>query len=200
MGGHRYGTSWSELPARLAVVVLALLQAVSALPVEAETSPVPASAPSLAPECVSSPLVVNARPVGLDDPRTGRRPHAVVQLRQDTLAGDHLNLVGFQSRLKWGEQERVFRLIPGLEQARFVRLGQVHRNTYVDAPRLLLETYQTRKDPGLFLAPFGLGVRGRQPIVGQVYRVLAFHGVAPPPRLVQVGAVGDGQQPAARVP
>src|SRR5204862_80886 len=93
-------------------------------------------------------------------PRTGRRPHAVVQLRQDTLAGDHLNLVGFQSRMKWGEQERVFRTIPGLEHAAFVRLGQVHRNTYVDAPRVIEATYRTRKDRSLFLAGQVAGVEG----------------------------------------
>ena len=70
------------------------------------------------------------KPVGLVDPRTGRFPYAVVQLRQDTLAGDHFSLVGFQTQLKWGEQARVLRMIPGLEQAEFVRFGMVHRNTY----------------------------------------------------------------------
>ena len=77
------------------------------------------------------------KPVGLDDPRTGRWPHAVVQLRQDTLAGDHYNLVGFQTRLKWGAQQEVFRLIPGLEGATFARFGSIHRNTYVQAPKVL---------------------------------------------------------------
>jgi methylenetetrahydrofolate--tRNA-(uracil-5-)-methyltransferase len=100
------------------------------------------------------------KPVGLADPRTGREPYAVVQLRRDSLAGDHLNLVGFQSRLKWGEQERVFRLVPALARARFVRLGQVHRNTYVDAPRLLRPTFQLRSDPALFLAGQLAGVEG----------------------------------------
>ena len=100
------------------------------------------------------------KPVGLCDPRTGKQPHAVVQLRRDTLAGDHLNLVGFQSRLRWPEQERVFRLIPGLERARFVRLGQVHRNTYIDAPRVILPTYQTRADRELFFAGQLAGVEG----------------------------------------
>ena len=74
------------------------------------------------------------KPVGLVDPRTGRRPYAVVQLRQDNLAGDHFSLVGFQTQLKWGEQARVLRLIPGLEQAEFVRFGMVHRNTYINGP------------------------------------------------------------------
>ena len=100
------------------------------------------------------------KPVGLPDPRTGRIPYAVVQLRRDTLAGDHMNLVGFQSRMKWPEQERIFRTLPGLAEARFVRLGQVHRNTYVDAPRVLLPTWQTRSDPRLFFAGQLAGVEG----------------------------------------
>src|SRR5205085_11589825 len=74
------------------------------------------------------------KPVGLVDPRTGRAPYAVVQLRQDNLAGDHFSLVGFQTQIKWGEQARVLRMIPGLEQAEFVRFGMVHRNTYVNGP------------------------------------------------------------------
>ncbi|MGD8819812.1 MAG: methylenetetrahydrofolate--tRNA-(uracil(54)-C(5))-methyltransferase (FADH(2)-oxidizing) TrmFO, partial [Anaerolineae bacterium] len=77
------------------------------------------------------------RPVGLTDPRTGRWPYAVVQLRQDNQAGTLYNMVGFQTNLKWGEQERVFRLIPGLEQAEFVRFGQMHRNTFINSPTLL---------------------------------------------------------------
>ena len=77
------------------------------------------------------------KPVGLIDPRTGREPYAVVQLRQDNLAGDHFSLVGFQTQIKWGEQARVLRLIPGLEQAEFVRFGMVHRNTYVNGPTVL---------------------------------------------------------------
>ena len=77
------------------------------------------------------------KPVGLTDPLTGRRPYAVVQLRQDNLAGTLYNLVGFQTNLRWNEQARVFRLIPGLEKAEFVRFGQMHRNTYIDSPRLL---------------------------------------------------------------
>ena len=84
------------------------------------------------------------KPVGLDDPRTGRQPYAVVQLRQDTLAGDHFSLVGFQTQLKWGEQARVLRMIPGLEQAEFVRFGMVHRNTYINGPTVLLPTWQTQ--------------------------------------------------------
>ena len=79
------------------------------------------------------------KPVGLVDPRTGRTPYAAVQLRQDNLAGDHFSLVGFQTQLKWGEQARVLRLIPGLEQAEFARFGMVHRNTYINAPTVLLK-------------------------------------------------------------
>jgi methylenetetrahydrofolate--tRNA-(uracil-5-)-methyltransferase len=92
------------------------------------------------------------RPVGLTDPRTGKRPHAVVQLRQDDLAGTLYNMVGFQTNLRWGDQERVFRLIPGLENAEFVRFGQMHRNTFINSPTLLDATLQFREDPGLFFA------------------------------------------------
>ena len=100
------------------------------------------------------------KPVGLVDPRTGREPYAAVQLRQDNLAGDHFSLVGFQTQLKWGEQARVLRLIPGLEQAEFVRYGMVHRNTYVNGPRVLAETWQVRARPSLFLAGQMSGVEG----------------------------------------
>jgi methylenetetrahydrofolate--tRNA-(uracil-5-)-methyltransferase len=92
------------------------------------------------------------RPVGLTDPRAGGRPHAVVQLRQDDLAGTLYNMVGFQTNLRWGEQERVFRLIPGLERAEFVRFGQMHRNTFVNSPTLLDATLELREHPGLFFA------------------------------------------------
>src|SRR5213592_4567988 len=84
------------------------------------------------------------KPVGLTDPRTGREPYAVVQLRQDNLAGDHFSLVGFQTQIKWGDQARVLRMIPGLEQAEFVRFGMVHRNTYVNGPTVLADTWQVR--------------------------------------------------------
>lgn len=92
------------------------------------------------------------RPVGLIDPRTGQQPYAVVQLRQDDAAGTLYNLVGFQTNLKWGEQERVFRLIPGLEKAEFVRYGQMHRNTFINSPKLLLPTLQFKHRPDLFFA------------------------------------------------
>jgi len=100
------------------------------------------------------------KPMGLDDPRTGRWPHAVVQLRQDTLAGDHFNLVGFQTRLKWGAQKDVFRLIPGLGTAEFVRFGSIHRNTYVQAPRILDATLAVKSVPGLWIAGQLSGVEG----------------------------------------
>lgn len=100
------------------------------------------------------------KPVGLVDPRTGRTPYAVVQLRQDNLAGDHYSLVGFQTQLKWGEQARVLRLVPGLEEAEFVRFGLVHRNTYINGPRVLRETWQTRMRPDLFFAGQMSGVEG----------------------------------------
>ena len=100
------------------------------------------------------------KPVGLTDPRTGRRAHAVVQLRQDNLAGEHYSMVGFQTRLRWPEQKRVFRLIPGLEGAEFVRLGQVHRNCYINAPTVLGPDLQARGRPGLFFAGQISGVEG----------------------------------------
>jgi methylenetetrahydrofolate--tRNA-(uracil-5-)-methyltransferase len=100
------------------------------------------------------------KPVGLVDSRTGRQPYAVVQLRQDNIAGDHYSLVGFQTQLKWGEQERVLRLIPGLEHAEFVRFGMVHRNTYVNGPAVLTDTWQVRTRPALFLAGQMSGVEG----------------------------------------
>ena len=100
------------------------------------------------------------RPVGLVDPRTGRRPHAVVQLRQDNLAGSLYNLVGFQTNLKFHEQRRVFRLIPGLESAEFVRYGQMHRNTFIYSPTLLSPTLQFRGRQNLFFAGQITGVEG----------------------------------------
>lgn len=100
------------------------------------------------------------KPVGLIDPRTGREPFAVVQLRQEDKEGTLYNLVGFQTRLKQGEQKRVFSMIPGLEKAEFVRWGSVHRNTFIDAPRLLTDRLELRKVPGLFFAGQITGVEG----------------------------------------
>lgn len=100
------------------------------------------------------------KPVGLNDPRTGERPFAVVQLRQDNAAATLFNLVGFQTHLKWGEQRRVFQMIPGLEQAEFVRYGVMHRNTYINSPTSLLPTYQAKKRSDLFFAGQMTGVEG----------------------------------------
>lgn len=100
------------------------------------------------------------RPVGLRNPHTGQRPHAVLQLRQDNLAGTLYNLVGFQTNLRWGEQRRVFRMIPGLAQAEFMRYGMMHRNTYINAPTLLEPTMQFRARPDLFFAGQITGVEG----------------------------------------
>jgi len=106
------------------------------------------------------------RPVGLTDPRTGKWPYAVVQLRQDNLAGTLYNMVGFQTNLRYGEQERVFRLIPGLERAEFVRHGQMHRNTFINAPLLLEPTMGFGSRPGLFFAGQITGVEGYVGSVG----------------------------------
>jgi methylenetetrahydrofolate--tRNA-(uracil-5-)-methyltransferase len=100
------------------------------------------------------------KPVGLDDPRTGRWPYAVVQLRQETQRADSYNLVGFQNHMKFGEQKRVLRLIPGLENAEFLRYGQMHRNTYVNGPELLTDTLQLKSDPRVFFAGQISGVEG----------------------------------------
>ncbi len=100
------------------------------------------------------------RPVGLKDPRTGRRPYAVVQLRQDNLAGNLYNMVGFQTNLKYPEQKRVFRLIPGLEHAEFYRYGQMHRNTFIASPKVLLPSLQTASRADLFFAGQLTGMEG----------------------------------------
>jgi methylenetetrahydrofolate--tRNA-(uracil-5-)-methyltransferase len=100
------------------------------------------------------------KPVGLKDPRTGRMPYAVVQLRQENLRADSYNLVGFQNHLKFGEQARVLRLIPGLENARFLRYGQIHRNTYINGPVLLRETLQMKAHPRVLFAGQICGVEG----------------------------------------
>jgi methylenetetrahydrofolate--tRNA-(uracil-5-)-methyltransferase len=100
------------------------------------------------------------RPVGLRDPRTGRRPYAVVQLRQDNVAGTLYNMVGFQTNIRWGAQEEVLRLIPGLQNAEFVRMGQMHRNTFINSPTLLQPTLQFRTRPDLFFAGQITGTEG----------------------------------------
>ena len=137
------------------------------------------------------------KPVGLADPRTGREAYAVVQLRQDTLAGDHYSLVGFQTQMKWGEQARVLRLIPGLEQAEFVRYGMIHRNTYIIGPTVLQPTWQTRTCDHVFFAGQISGVEGYVEsaasglIAGRNAAALAS-GRPPsaPPRETAIGALG----------
>ncbi len=135
------------------------------------------------------------KPVGLTDPRTGRRPHAVVQLRPEDAAATAYNLVGFQTRMTWPEQARVLRTIPGLEQAEFLRYGSVHRNTFVDAPRVLDERMQLRARPGVFLAGQITGVEGYVEscacgfVCGvMLAQTLHGHAPAPPPRTTALGA------------
>ena len=137
------------------------------------------------------------KPAGLTDPRTGRWPYAVVQLRQDTLAGDHYSLVGFQTQLKWGEQARVLRMIPGLERAEFVRFGMIHRNTYINAPTVLGETWQTRRRGDLFFAGQVSGVEGYVEsaasglIAGRnAARLVLGKPAVAPPRTTAIGALG----------
>jgi methylenetetrahydrofolate--tRNA-(uracil-5-)-methyltransferase len=100
------------------------------------------------------------KPVGLIDPSTGKRSYAVVQLRRDNAAGSLLNMVGFQTKMTQPEQKRIFRMIPGLEDAHFFRFGSVHRNAFLNAPRLCLPTLQLRKDPRIFFAGQLTGVEG----------------------------------------
>ena len=137
------------------------------------------------------------KPVGLVDPRSGRRPHAVVQLRQDDLAASHFSVVGFQTQLKWGEQARVFRLIPGLERAEFVRYGMIHRNTYVNAPATLEPTFEARRRPGLFFAGQMSGVEGyvesaASGLIAGIGAAFRARGEAPRefPRETALGALG----------
>jgi methylenetetrahydrofolate--tRNA-(uracil-5-)-methyltransferase len=136
------------------------------------------------------------KPVGLRDPRTGQQPYAVVQLRQENLRADSYNLVGFQNHLKWGDQARVLRLIPGLENAKFLRFGQIHRNTYINAPTLLRETLQMRVHPRVFFAGQICGVEGyvESIAMGQVAGILAARLAAgdelvPPPRESAIGSL-----------
>lgn len=109
---------------------------------------------------IDTPRFGPMKPVGLTDPRTEKRPYAVVQLRQDNAAASLYNLVGFQTQLKWGEQKRVFGLIPGLENAEFVRFGVMHRNTYINSPKLLNPTMQLRNHKNIFIAGLLTGVEG----------------------------------------
>ena len=126
------------------------------------------------------------KPVGLTDPKTGRWPYAVVQLRQENLRADSYNLVGFQNHLKFGEQARVLRLIPGLENAAFLRYGQIHRNTYINAPTLLTETLQLRAHPSIMIAGQLSGVEGYTESIASGmlagrYAAALAHGIQPTP-------------------
>ncbi len=136
------------------------------------------------------------KPVGLKDPRTGRMPYAVVQLRQENLRADSYNLVGFQNHLKVGEQARVLRMIPGLENARFLRYGQIHRNTYINGPALLQETLQMKVHPRVLFAGQICGVEGYVESIatglmaGQHAAALALGTeLAPPPRASAFGSL-----------
>ena len=137
------------------------------------------------------------KPVGLIDPRIGREAHAIVQLRQDNLAASHYSLVGFQTQMKWGEQARVLRLIPGLERAEFVRFGMIHRNTYINGPTVLRETWQARAREDLFFAGQISGVEGYVEsaasglIAGRNAAALArSRPLLVPPRTTAIGALG----------
>src|SRR5208337_4968095 len=136
------------------------------------------------------------KPVGLKDPRTGRMPYAVVQLRQENLRADSYNLVGFQNHLKFGEQARVLSLIPGLGNARFLRYGQIHRNTYISGPALLRETLQMKAYPRVFFAGQICGVEGyvesiATGLMAGMHAAALVRGAepAPPPRASAFGSL-----------
>jgi len=136
------------------------------------------------------------KPVGLKDPRTGKIPYAVVQLRRENLRADSYNLVGFQNHLKFGEQARVLRLIPGLENARVLRYGQIHRNTYLNAPTLLRETLQMKQHPNVFFAGQICGVEGYTEsiaagLLAGIYAATIAEGKEPPlaPRESALGSL-----------
>jgi len=136
------------------------------------------------------------KPVGLRDPRTGQTPYAVVQLRQENLRADSYNLVGFQNHLKFGEQARILRLIPGLENAKFLRFGQIHRNTYINGPTLLTDTLQMKQHPNVLFAGQISGVEGYVESVATGL-LAGMHAAAlaagaepvPPPRATAFGAL-----------
>ncbi len=136
------------------------------------------------------------KPVGLVDPRTGKRPYAVVQLRRDNAIGTLYNMVGFQTHLKWSEQQRVFRMIPGLERAEFVRYGVMHRNTFINSPVLLEPTYQYKKVKTFFFAGQITGVEGyvesaASGLIAGINAALLMQGRQPhvPPRETAMGAL-----------
>ena len=136
------------------------------------------------------------KPVGLDDPRTGKWPYAVVQLRQENLRADSYNLVGFQNHLKFGDQARVLRLIPGLENAKFLRYGQIHRNTYINAPMLLTELLNLKQHANVFFSGQISGVEGYTESIAMgmlaginVARIAQGKPAIPPPRETALGSL-----------
>jgi len=136
------------------------------------------------------------KPVGLRNPRTGEMPYAVVQLRQENLRADSYNVVGFQNHLKFGEQARILRLIPGLENARFLRYGQIHRNTYINSPTLLRETLQMKRYPNVLFAGQISGVEGYVESIAtgllagmQAAALAGGNQAAPPPRATAFGSL-----------
>jgi methylenetetrahydrofolate--tRNA-(uracil-5-)-methyltransferase len=149
------------------------------------------------------------KPVGLVDPRTGQRPHAVVQLRMEDRAGTAWNLVGFQSRLTWGEQKRIFGMLPGLQNAEWLRMGQIHRNTFLDSPRLLSPDLSLKVEPRVFFAGQITGVEGYVESAACGYLcALAVHArrtgttFTPPPGTTALGALyrhvtGEAHPPGA---
>lgn len=149
------------------------------------------------------------KPVGLTDPRTGKRPHAVLQLRLEDVGGTAYNLVGFQTRLTWPEQKRIFQMIPALKNAEWLRMGQIHRNTFIDSPRLLGNDLSLKADPRLFFAGQISGVEGYVESAACGYLVaLSLHArltgatFAPPPATCALGALyrhvtGEAHPPGA---
>jgi methylenetetrahydrofolate--tRNA-(uracil-5-)-methyltransferase len=136
------------------------------------------------------------KPVGLRDPKTGRRPYAVVQLRQDNALGTLWNMVGFQTKLKYGEQTRILRMIPALKDARFARLGGIHRNTFLNSPRLLDQELRLHARPSLRFAGQITGVEGyvESAAIGLIAGLFAASGrrgerLAPPPPTTALGAL-----------
>jgi methylenetetrahydrofolate--tRNA-(uracil-5-)-methyltransferase len=134
------------------------------------------------------------KPVGLIDPRTGRRPHAVVQLRQEDKAGVLFNLVGFQTKLRIGAQRELLHTLPGLGAAVFARFGSVHRNTYVNAPKRLTETLEVKRRPGLFIAGQMAGVEGyvESAALGYVAGINAWRRAAGRPSLLPPAETAHG--------
>jgi methylenetetrahydrofolate--tRNA-(uracil-5-)-methyltransferase len=136
------------------------------------------------------------RPVGLIDPRTGRRPYAVVQLRKDNLAGTLYNIVGFQTNIKWDQQRQILRMIPGLQNAQFVRMGQMHRNTFINSPALLHPTMQFRTHPHLYFAGQITGIEGYMGnvatgLLAAINLSRQLNGLSPwvPPQTTMLGAL-----------